>query len=268
MKTPIILSIAIVLFFASCEKVVLIDLNSKNPLPVVQAEITNEAGPYTVKLNSTVNYYESNTFPVITGANVSISDNSGYIENLTESAPGIYKTASIVGTAGKTYTLNITTSGKQFAAVSTMPNSAAIDSILFQLSGNGGGHGGGSDTTYRVICKFKDTPGVANYYMLELTSNDTAAFNQNNTRVMSDKLVDGEELSMTYRTHFHLNDSVTVKLKSIDKPIYDFYSTLQNATGNNNFLSSLPANPLNNISNGGLGYFSAYSVSKMSAVVH
>lgn len=257
------------LCFTSCEKVVLIDLISKNPQPVIQANITNEPGPYTVKLNSSVNYYESNTFPAITGAGVVISDNTGYSETLDESSPGIYKTATLIGTMGRTYTLNITTNGKQYKATSTMPSNIAIDSILFQLNG-GGGFGGNPNPvpSYRVICKFKDTPGIANYYMLELTSNDTAAFNKNNSRVLSDKLVDGQELSMSYRTHFLLNDSVTVKLKCIEKPIYDFYSTLPNAMGEGGFLSSLPANPLNNISNGGLGYFSAYSLSEKSAVVH
>jgi len=271
MKIRISFSIIIILFFASCEKVVLIDLNSKNPQPVVQANITNEPGPYTVKINSTVNYYESNIFPAISGAGVVISDNTGNSETLTEASPGVYKTASMIGTIGRTYTLNFTYNGKQYSANSTMPGNVAIDSLLFQESqGGGGGFRGGISPipTYRVICKFKDTPGISNYYMLELTSNDTSAFNKNNTRVLSDKLADGQELSMTYRTHFLLNDSVTVKLKSIDKPIYDFYNTLPNATGDGGFLSSLPANPLNNISNGGLGYFSAFSVSKMSAEVH
>ena len=75
---------AIVSFFSSCEKVVYIDLNSTNPIPVVEANVTNMPGPYTVKLSTTVNYYDSNTFPAITDATVTISDNAGNSEILRQ----------------------------------------------------------------------------------------------------------------------------------------------------------------------------------------
>ena len=266
MKNIFFLFVAGLLFFSSCEKVVLIDLNSKDPKPVVQANITNDPGPYTVQLNYTANYYESNTFPAISGASVVLSDNTGNSETLTETTAGLYKTTSLVGTPGKTYTLTFSTTGKQYVANSTMPTVVAIDSVVFQKRE---GRGNIPIDTYQLTCKFKDIPGVTNYYMLEVTSNDTLAINKNaNIRVLSDKLVDGTEMAMTYRSRFLLNDSVSVKLKCIDKPTYDFYSTLPNAMGDSGFLSSLPANPVNNITNGGLGFFSAYSVSRMAAVVH
>jgi hypothetical protein len=87
---------------------------------VVEGMITDQPGPYTVKLFKTkpINDQISNSLDV-TGAVVEIVDNDGVSEKLKEIAPGNYATSAtgMQGTIGKTYTLKITTpEGTQYAS--------------------------------------------------------------------------------------------------------------------------------------------------------
>jgi hypothetical protein len=59
-----------------------------------------------------------------------------------------------------------------------------------------------------------------------------------------------------------------VQLLSIDKPTYDYYRTLDNILTSDRSPTSLsPANPTTNISNGSLGYFTAYAIDSMKIVL-
>jgi hypothetical protein len=261
MKARNIFIVAILFFFVSCEKVVYIDLNTTNPKLIVEANVTNQPGPYTVLLSHSVNYYDPNIFPAVTGASVIISDDDGNTETLTEVSPGKYQTSSIQGVEGRTYSLKIIADGNEYDAASTMPYRVAIDSVNFEQRDEGNG--------YRVICKFIDPEGMANYYKLQLSSNDTANLDSTDVRILADGFADGQELTIRYGTHLVVGDTVTVKLECIDKVTYDFYRTLPNVEGDiRQFMSAPPANPVTNLSNGALGYFAACAVSKVDTIVH
>ncbi len=266
-KFFIVLVSIILMLFSSCVKVITLDLKNADNKVVVQANISNAPGPYIVNLNYSVAYYSDNTFPAISGANAKIVDDAGNSETLTETTQGIYKTTSLIGTPGRKYTIEIVTNGNTFTGISTMPFPVAIDSFLIEPSTN---RFTNAVSGYRVVCKFTDPVGVGNFYRVVINSNDSLAIGDNTSRIVSDKLSDGQQLSVTFRTKLILADTVSIQLQCIDKRAYDFYNTINGAIGSTSvrqFLSALPANPISNISNGGLGYFSAYSVSKMSAVV-
>ena len=68
---------------------------------------------------------------------------------------------------------------------------------------------------------------------------------------------------------FEKNDTMKVELLSIDKAAYDYFSTLADVLLSEDtgpVFSSIPDNPLTNISNGALGYFAAYSVRTQTVV--
>lgn len=261
------LSLLLILLFVSCEKVVTLDLKNANQQVVVQGNVSNQTGPYVVYLNYSVPFYSDNTFPVLSGALVKISDNAGNNETLSEASPGVYKTNLLAGTPGRTYNLQITANNNNYFASSTMANPIAIDSFVLHptyskpyniLNG------------YRVVCKFTDPAGVGNFYRIVIHSNDSSALGSRTSRIISDKLVDGQQLSATFGTKLLSLDTVKVQLQCIDRNTYDFYNTLNNAIGNTGagqFLASLPANPTNNISNKGLGYFAAYSITTQTIIV-
>ena len=54
-----------------------------------------------------------------------------------------------------------------------------------------------------------------------------------------------------------------VRMNSTEKAIYDFFYTLENASGN----GQTPGNPLSNISNGAIGYFGAITVRERYVIV-
>lgn len=148
-----------------------------------------------------------------------------------------------------------------------MPSPVSIDSFLVNPIYN---RNTGAISGYRVVCKFTDPGGIGNFYRVVIGSNDTAAISSRNYRILGDKLADGTQMSVTFRTNLHSLDTVKVQLQCIDRSTYNFYNTLNNAVGSSSisqFLAALPANPTNNISNSGLGYFAAYSVTKNSRIV-
>src|ERR1022692_4666787 len=113
----ILVFIIFYLAFSSCEKVINIDLNSVAPQIVVQGNITNQPGPYTVQLTQTVNFSEPNNFPAVSGAKVIIEDNAGNVDTLTENPAGIYTGTRLTGTPGRSYALVLTANGKKYTAI-------------------------------------------------------------------------------------------------------------------------------------------------------
>ena len=63
-------------------------------------------------------------------------------------------------------------------------------------------------------------------------------------------------------------DTVTLELHSIDRAYYDFVGDAQlEIFGNNPLFSGPPANIRSNIDNGAMGAFTAYSITRASAIV-
>jgi hypothetical protein len=268
MKKIIFTLLIICSVLASCTKVINIDLNAANPNIVVDAQITDQAGPYTVNLTQTVNFSDNNNFPPITGATVIISDNAGNTETLTEAGNGNYITSHLQGTVGKAYHISITSNNKNYIATSIMPAPVAIDSVVADTSSSrrGGGFGGGGTTVsavgVSVHAVFTDLAGVANYYRLIEYVNHVP--NYSNITIISDQGIDGSVIarSITRRdTSIHAGDTITVALESIDANVYEYYRTLRLTTRNQTGIqTSTPGNPTTNLSNNALGVFSAYAV--------
>jgi hypothetical protein len=264
-------TLALVLLYTitlcSCQKVITLDLNSAAPALVVEGGITDQAGPCTIQLTKTVNFSESNTFPPFTGASVIINDNTGNTQTLVETTPGIYTASSLQGTIGKAYTLLITAGGKNYQAVSTLPAPVTIDTLV-QLSSSGFGGGPGGEVSKFVAIAFTDPVGVENYYRIVEIINGVTVSNISITRDFGrDGTLITSNLRRTGEIKLQTGDSVTVQLQSIDKNVYEYYRTFNQSSGGAGFTSTTPANPTSNISNGALGYFSAYAVTTKKIVI-
>jgi len=83
---------------------------------VVEGLITDQPGPYVVKLSTTVSVSDQlGESAAVSGATVVISDDGGHQETLTEKESGSYYTSSLQGRIGASYTLTITTGdGKKY----------------------------------------------------------------------------------------------------------------------------------------------------------
>ncbi len=84
-------------------------------LLVVDGKITNEAGPYTVRLSKSSSLL-NDAYNPLTGAIVIISDDQGNTENLIETTEGNYQTSlnGIQGVIGRKYKLSIESEGKTY----------------------------------------------------------------------------------------------------------------------------------------------------------
>lgn len=101
-----------IIFLLACEVPISVDYEVPEPQIVVDGLITNEPGPYEVKLTYSGAYTDGTegNNPPVSGALLIIRDDAGREEVLLEGRPGIYKTdEGFIGEIGRTYTLSINT---------------------------------------------------------------------------------------------------------------------------------------------------------------
>ncbi|HEX3935332.1 MAG TPA: DUF4249 domain-containing protein [Puia sp.] len=259
-----IITIALVLF-CSCQKTVTLPLNTAPPQIVIQGEVTNAAGPYTVTINQSVGFYTSNTFPPISGAIIKISDNQGVTDSLTEtSSPGVYTTHFLQGIPGNTYTLSVFAQDTNYTATSTMPMPVPLDSISFESSGIF------NKTRITAVANFQDPAGVKNYYQFIAYINGVQF--TKDIFVFDDRLSDGRYINDDLRmdsTYLSPGDRLEVSMYGIDVNVYNYFYQLSQSGGSNAFnTTASPANPASNISNGAYGYFSAHTTQSAFTTVY
>jgi hypothetical protein len=239
----------------SCTKVVDINLNSTNPNIVIEGIVSDVAGPYQVQLTQTVNFSDPNIFPPVTGATVKITDSTlGLTDSLKEVLPGTYVTQKLLqGLTGHTYQLYVLSNGQTYTASSTMPAKVNLDSVSFYSTNIFG------TKSTSAIANFQDPAGVANYYTFTEYVNGQAI---DQTFNFSDRLSDGKYIKrQLFNDSSYINpgDQVSIEMHCVDNQVWQYFNTLGQAKGNNS-QAITPANPLSNISNNALGYFSAQTV--------
>jgi hypothetical protein len=259
MKSILVLLVTI-LVFSSCEKVIDLDLTSSSSQLVIEGNITDQAGPYYVKLTKSVPFDESSNYPVVEDALVVISDNAGVTDTLTYTADGIYQTNILQGVPGRTYTLEVVTEGKSYAAESLMAPYVAFDSIrvsAFEFAG----------TIQNVIVPvYKDPVNVGNNYFFVLKVNDVL---DNSYMLWNDNTNNGilNQRPLNTRTTIESGDNISLEMQSLNIDDYNYYFTLSQIAGNGPGGGTTPTNPPNNITGGALGLFSAHTSQTKTTVI-
>jgi hypothetical protein len=252
---------AILLSLSSCEKVIELDLGKTEPTLVIEGNITNEAGPYFVKLTKTVDFNAASTYPAVTGATVVITDNAGQRDTLTNTGNGVYRTNSLQGIIGRTYNLNVVADGKTYTAQSTMPQNVMFDSLRY-ISFEFGG-----TTQYAVVPVFKDPIVVGNNYRFVLKVNGVL---DKTYLVDNDNVNNGKVNQRPFRSNdieIKNGDVVQVEMQCIDAGAYLYYFTLSQAQGNGPGGGTTPSNAPNGITGEALGFFSAYTTQSKSVSI-
>jgi hypothetical protein len=253
----------------ACQQVIEIDLNQTNPQYVIVGNIADDGKPCVVEIKQTVNFSAGDSYPKISGAVVTLSDNSGNKETLTETKSGVYETKTIKGTIGRTYSLSVTHQGKTFGSSSKMADATPIFDVKFIEDAFGGPPGSGKDTLpiFRAIPLHPDKAGVANFYRYIQTINgvEDKAF-----LIRNDNLSDGKlnaQPLFSFNAKIHRGDKYNLKLMNIDEATYTYFYSLNQSSGNGPGGGTTPSNPPNNITGGALGYFSAHSVTEITKIV-
>jgi len=249
-----------------------LDLDRVEPRMVVEANLSNQPGPYTVVLSETGDFYDDNTFKPRVDADVIIYDELGNRDTLWEIAPGNYRTNTIQGMRGINYTLEIHYEGKMYTASSRIPDQFnPIDSLIIAYEEESIFRGAG----YYASVTTQDPEGVDNYYRLKIFVNDKVfIFNEDdedadeyeddNLYLANDKYTDGRYIDFDLSPTLKIGDKVKVELYHINKNSYDYYRTLIDAIGTSGLA---PANPISNFGEDALGNFNTYVVFTDSTVV-
>jgi hypothetical protein len=105
--------------FLGCQEVYIADLEKVEPLLVVEGLVTNQPGPYRIKLSVAGRFQEPPVNYGVSGAQVSILVSDGTREDLQELSTGDYYTsANFRAEIGKHYTLLISTlDGHQYTSL-------------------------------------------------------------------------------------------------------------------------------------------------------
>jgi len=264
----IFLIIAALTITASCEKEIDLDLENESGKIVIEGNITDKAGPYIVKITKSVSFTSANEYPAVEGAQVTLNDNAGHSEVLQYIGNGNYKTSTITGEPGRIYTLNVKAEGKEYIAQSTMPLPVAFEGLQqdsFVVAG---------ETSYTLLPVFTDPPALGNRYLFSFTVNNNPkkffsefSDNVNNGLPNQRPLLLPNDDSDPGDIKVVKGDIIYVEMQCIDQNVYTFYSALLQLSGSGPGGGITPANPPSNISNGALGYFSAHTSEKLSAVI-
>lgn len=255
--------IFITLLCASCEKVLDLKYKYNTSAIVIEGNITNEAGPYYVKITRSVKLTETGDYPTVDTALVIISDDAGNIDTLTVKGNGLYQTNTISGVSERGYTLTVQTDGMAYTAQSTMPAYVPFDSVKVETVKIVG------DTQYNLIPVYTDPVVSGNKYRFVLTVNDKII---NQHFVQDDEVRNGVVNTLRLEINdddvaLKKGDVVSVEMQCVDEKVALYYKTLALIADSGPGGGTTPNNAVNNISNGALGLFSAHTSARKSVII-
>lgn len=270
----------LLLLTLSCQKEIELDYRDIEPVVSIEGRVTNEQ--VYVLITRTRSMNDSVKSRGIGGAVVTISSEDGTEQLVYDARDGYYRPASgMKGIPGRTYRLDVTLDGHQYAASSTMPRQAPIVSTQFiwqPLLDNG-------MLMYEMWATDPE-PDVRNYYWYRVdrrakdpkvrqkqgtdayrwsSFDDRGAINARIYRdimCVNEEMMDGQDIEDDQlKSILFDGDTITLQLMTIDRAMFEYYQSL--SVG-----QRMGANPISNISGGCLGYFAAGSVSHADTVIY
>jgi len=280
----------------SCEKEVKIKLKDGTTSMVVEGAVETDVPPYVI-LTKSLGFFSSidlntlqNSF--IHGAVITVSDGTKTItlKEYTVDTSMLNKfsfysidtastTNSMVGVEGRSYHLTISYEGKTYEADTKVPVVKAMDTIW---AGDPVKFGDVADGAMSIYVNYDDPDSLGNYGIYYTKINSQPYFMSQD--IYTDQFTNGSlqtkypltlgrdpseerDVNNDSTGYVFKGDTVTLKWCSIDKKVYDFWSSFiyaSNVAGNP---FSTPINLKTNISNGALGVWGGYGVVYTTIIV-
>jgi hypothetical protein len=279
MKKISYLILLITVVISSCTEEIDLDLKHTAPMLVVEGFITTDTMTHYVRLTKSGDFFADVQMPGIKGAKVSIFDGERNYEMIeSENLPGFYLTDdNYHGIPGRTYHLKIENVDinedgikETYTAESYLNPVTNVDSIKLEYE----------DTweLWKVLLYAKEPDrDTIDYYMFSLIVNDTLYTDQlTEVTIADDRFLDGNYANGVWVHSIYINydeddlvpgDTVTLRMSGISPEFFDYVMALQEETRTKiPLFSGPPANLPGNISNGALGYFTAFSNSYGSII--
>jgi hypothetical protein len=272
--------ILVLLLGAGCTEKINVKLDSTYTRLVVDGHIESDTGAYRVVLTRSADYFYNEPVPKVVNANVSISDgpNTFILHESQKGISGTYETDSnFAGKKGMTYTLHVELpeeiAGKtNFEATSYLPPVTHLDSIMAVFHPEWGPKG------IWTIKLWAQEPGnEVNYYLFNLYRNGKLLTDTITKKTISDdKFYNGSYMNgvdVIYLNNEHKwetiypGDTIMLQMSGITREYFDFIDQVKQSGFNIPFFSGPPANVKGNVTNGGVGFFAAYSNSFAKVMV-
>lgn len=260
----------------SCTERIDINLDESYTRLVVDGSVTTDTMAHKVVLSYSSSYFYNQPAPPVTGASVSITDGTKSFD-LTEDIPGVYITEPTMhALPGKTYTLNIKLANAiggqtDYTATSTLYAISPLDSVNLLFHPDWSENG-----IWEVKCYVQEPPTVDFYRFMILKNHKILTDTLDEWFVTDDKFFNGSYTNGATVAYLDQGspteglmqgDTVTVEVNSIGKDYFNFVIEAQaELRGSNPLFSGPPANVKGNISNGAVGFFSAYSATRTYAI--
>ena len=258
-KYHILLGVIVLITTSSCQKVIELKLDNAEPQLVIEGTVTNQLVNQTVKISQSVPFTNSNVFPGVSGAIVTITDNHGNIYNLTEGVPGTYVSPKFQGHFGYAYTLTVQVNNKTYTATSVMPIPVHFDGLSYKDDF--------FDSKKKLITvHYPDPFNAANQYRFVLFINNVQA---KAVIVNDDNFSNGRYVDFDLyqdRSDIKVGDNVIVEAQCIDRNMFLYWFSLSQQQDNGGS-GPTPSNPPSNLSNNALGYFSAHTIQRLAITI-
>jgi hypothetical protein len=264
LTTSRFLAAAGLLLTTACQTVIDLDLQGAAPRLTIEGHLTDDGQPATVQMIRSVPYTAANSFPAVSGAFITLTDNAGGRDTLrATTVPGQYRGRTVLGQPGRQYTLRVKVDGQAYTATSTLLPAVSLTGLQVRPSGFG--------DELELLPAYQDPVGVPNYYVFRLYRNGRIT---QGIFVQSDLLTDGQPNSRALNVqgpspiedNLVAGDSVRVVMQHVDVGVYEYFRTL-NMLLQVGLASASPANPTSNFSDGVLGYFSTYAIQQQDLII-
>ena len=258
----------------SCTDVINLDVPTTTaPLLAVDGEITDQGTPPVVRLSLTQAYFNDATPPPVRGATLTLVDDLGRSDVLSEVSPGQYLgSGTVLGRIGGRYTLTIVSDGQTYRAETEIRRTPVVDSVGQEFRSEQVGYDGG----YYALFYGPELSGVGDYYRFRVYKNGQLLNQPDELRVVSDEFVDSR-----YIYGLRLNqdplvpgDRLRVELLSLPRDYYYYLNELFTQINNVGLFATSPANVRTNVHNMqanaakvAVGYFAGYTLRTDSVTV-
>ena len=277
-----------ILFFGSCTELIELKTDNSEPVVVIYGCLTEDVIHQTVRVAMSSPYFELAPNQPVSDAIISIQSSDNQTFELEEtSEKGLYRTKyPMAAITGITYHLTVSVypgqngNLKHYEAAATMQRPFMVDSINIEVRNIMG-------YKHYALNLYAQEEEGPDYYCARTIINDTLATSKiSSYTVFSDYGIDGRYLdglsvilfedyeneqfgnSDTYYSFVRPGDKVTFCISLIERGYYDFLQQCQSERrGENPFFGGPASNITTNISNGGIGYFAAFSMTRLDAYV-
>lgn len=278
-------TITFLILASACTERMDVTVDSTYTRLTVEGKVTTDKLNHFVILSESSDVFFNETAVRVTNAQVQISDGET-IYNYTETAPGYYESdLEFSGTPGTTYQLKISNvdidkngTTEEYLARETMPEFHAVDSIKMHFDPDYDNFDDDEGEFWLASVFLTDDATTEDYYgfasrinnrlvhdtITEVLITEDTYFNGKNSKGVDVSEFNQSEADQVVR----INDEITLETYAITEEYHDFIEEFQEMDEDQSpMFSGPPANISTNLSNGAIGYFAVYAITRTTTIV-